>query len=80
MVKVPDLYHHPDGRHWRRQPQVHQVYPLPHGSLYIDMLYIKLIPMTSLTYQTSTTTLTPTIGADSPRSIRSILYPMEASI
>ena len=49
MGKAPDLYHQPDGRHWRRQPQVHQVYPLPHGSLYIDQT--RTIPIFQNQYQ-----------------------------
>ena len=44
MVKVLDLHNHPDGRHWRRKVHVHQLHPLPQEALYIDIIYIKLIP------------------------------------
>ena len=34
-MKVPDLYHHPDGRHWRRKPHVQQGHPLPQRPHYM---------------------------------------------
>jgi len=43
-VKVPYLYHHPDGRHWRRKPHVQQGHPLPQGPHYVWHIIYQIDP------------------------------------